>query len=130
MSDIILTFSRAAAWPTRLDVAGLQDWLPGPPTAERSFAAQDTVAAFAEVYVGSDSAAVDLEATVRSQDGRELYATREPLDRTKLTADGRYRYAATVPSKEFTPGRYVLSVTAAAKGRGEPATRSLAFNVR
>jgi hypothetical protein len=130
MSDIILTFSRAAAWPTRLDVAGLQDWLPGPPTAERSFAAQDTVAAFTEIYVGPDSAAVDLEATVRSPDGRELYANREPLDRAKLTADGRYRYVATIPLKDFTAARYVLSMAAAAKSSRDSATRSVAFSVR
>jgi VWFA-related protein len=130
MSDIILTFSRAAAWPTRLDVAGLQDWLPGPPTAERSFAAQDTVAAFAEIYVSAEPAAVSVEVSVRSPDGRELFAAREALDRARLTADGRYRYVATIPLKEFAAGGYELSMTASASARSESATRSLAFSVR
>src|SRR6185503_2109623 len=50
MSDILLTSSRAGAAPTITDTKTLRTMLPGPPTAQRTFSLEDTVAVFAEIY--------------------------------------------------------------------------------
>ena len=112
MSDIVLTSSRAGAAPTITDAKTLKALLPGPPTAQRTFTLEDTIAVFAEVY---DNRADDT-AHRRSQRDGAAPTTGRRSSSPKRSATARRlapRAAASatssaIPMQDLVPGRFVL----------------------
>ena len=93
----------------------LKPILPGPPIALRSFAQNDEVTLFAEVYDndGAKPHKVDITATVTTDEGKVLFKTDEVRDSTDLGgARGGYGYTTKIPMKDLAPGLYVLKVEA------------------
>jgi len=126
ISGIVMTTDRAARTPTTRADMSLKGALPYPPTASRSFARDETLSVFAEVYGRPRSAgAVDLSTHVERVDGSVALA----IPDTHLPAAGSSTpYSARVALGSLTPGSYVLRM--AAKGAAGSAERGVPFEIR
>jgi VWFA-related protein len=133
ISGIVLTSGLGAALPTVRPDEQLKPVLPGPPISLRSFAQNDEVALFAEVYDNEASKPhkVDIITTITTDEGRVLFKTDETRDSSDLGgARGGYGYATRIPMKDLAPGKYVLKVEAKSRlGNGPAATRDLRIEV-
>ncbi|MEQ1869447.1 MAG: VWA domain-containing protein [Vicinamibacterales bacterium] len=107
--------------------------LPAPPVAQRTFAQDDELALFAEVYdnENKDAHKVDIATTLITDEGRVLYKNEETRDSSDLQgAKGAYGYTARVPLSAVPPGSYVLQVDARSRlGRGTSAVRQIEITV-
>ena len=122
MSGIALTSAGASATPTVRAVEVLKDVLPGPPVTVREFARNDQIGLFAEFYENAPNApphSIELETTVRAEDGRVVFANREQRSSTDLQGkSGGYGYAVRFPLTEFAPGLHVIRVQGARSRAG------------
>jgi hypothetical protein len=132
MGNVMLASSSAGKTPTSIDVPGLKDLLPGPPTTSRTFALEDTIIVFGQVYDNDADKAhtVDLSATVRDDNGTQAFVTRESRDGREIGADRGYAYIARIPLQDLVPGRYVLTVQAKSRLGGDPATKEIEFTIK
>lgn len=132
MGNVMLTSSNAGKTPTSIDVAGLKDLLPGPPTTSRTFTLEETIVVFGQVYDNDTDKphTVDLSTTVRADDGTQAFVTRESRDGREIGADRGYAYIARVPLQDLVPGRYVLTVQARSRLGGDPATKEIEFTIK
>lgn len=132
MGNVMLASSSAGKTPTSIDVPGLKDLLPGPPTTSRTFALDDTIVVFGQVYDNDADKphTVDLSATVHADDGTQLFVTRESRDGREIGADHGYAYIARIPLQDLVPGRYVLTVQAKSRLGGDPATKEIEFTIK
>jgi VWFA-related protein len=133
VSSLLVTAASAGRTPTSLDAASLKDLLPGPPTSRREFTLEDTLAVFAEVYDNETSRphTVDLTATIRTDDGTQVFVTREERA-SQPTTDARqhvYAYLARIPLQDLVPGKYVLTVEARSR-LGEKAVKEIQFSIK
>jgi hypothetical protein len=115
MSGIALTSNRAAVEPTVRPDESLQQVMPGPPVAARSFTQDEEIALFVEVYDNEASKPhkVDITTTVTSDEGKVMIKTEEARDSSELQGGrGGYGHAARLALKELAPGPYVLTVSA------------------
>jgi VWFA-related protein len=106
--------------------------LPAPPTAQREFASEDTLATLVEVYDNDRTTphSIDLRLTVKSADGRAVFDKHD-----EAAIDGRANnsmgYRAAVPLKGWAAGLYVLTVEATSRvGNTPPVSRAIPFRVR
>jgi VWFA-related protein len=133
MSDIVLTSSRAGAAPTITDAKTLKALLPGPPTAQRTFTLEDTIAVFAEVYDNRADTphTVDLSVTVRTDDGTQVFKSEEERDSKEIgAARGGFGYLVRIPMQDLVPGRFVLTVEARSRLGGDPVKKETEFRVK
>ena len=122
MGKLLLTSSHAGRTPTSIDAPSLSKLLPGPPTTIRTFALDETLVVFADVYDNDAAHAhtVDLSTRIRSDDGTQVFVTRE--ERNSADADkstGVYKYQARVPLQVLVSGIYVLTVEARSRLGGD-----------
>jgi VWFA-related protein len=110
--------------------------LPAPATSRREFPRTDVLALYTEIY-DNDSArqARQVDVTVRliSETGAEVIVSRDELENGNSGEKPWeiYGYAKRIPLKELAPGRYLLRVEAAVRGRKEqPAAREAPITVR
>ena len=133
LSGIALTSLGGAAMMTAKPDDQLKTVLPAPPVAARTFARNDELAIFAEVYdnSGSQPHKVDIVARVLTDEGRELYKNEESHDSSELQgAKGGYGYAARIPLSEIPAGTYVLNVEARSRLGNTPAVaKEILFKV-
>jgi len=132
MSQLLLSSASAGRTPTSPDAPSLRGRLPGPPTAIRDFALEDTLAVYAEIY-DNDAArphTVDLTCTVRTDDGTQVFVTREERSSRDLGTGGSYAFLTKIPLQDLVPGRFVLSVEAKSRLGGDPATREIQFTTK
>jgi len=133
LSGIALTSLGGAAMMTAKPDDQLKTVLPAPPVAARTFAGNDELAIFAEVYdnTGNQPHKVDIVARVLTDEGRELYKSEESHDSSELQgAKGGYGYAARIPLSEIPPGTYVLNVEARSRLGNTPAVaKEILFKV-
>ena len=109
--------------------------LPAPATSQREFPRSDVLALYTEIYDNDTSRQARLiDVTVRliSEDGVDAVVSRDEL--ANGTAGEKpwdlYGFAKRIPLKELVPGRYLLRVEAALRGRDEaPATRESLITV-
>ncbi|HKW00244.1 MAG TPA: VWA domain-containing protein [Vicinamibacterales bacterium] len=132
MGNVLIASSSAGKTPTSIDAAGLKDLLPGPPTTSRTFALEDTIVVFGQVYDNESDKphTVDLSATVRDDTGTQAFVTRESRDGREIGGDRGYAYVARVPLQDLVPGRYVLTVQAKSRLGGDPATKEIEFTIK
>ncbi|HYN10219.1 MAG TPA: VWA domain-containing protein [Vicinamibacterales bacterium] len=133
MSHLALTSASAGRTPTGYDAPSLKDLLPGPPTASREFVREDTLAILAEIYDNEAARlhTVDLSATVRTDDGTQVFVAREERSSRDLGSErGGYTYVVRIPLRDLAPGRYVLTMEARSRLGGDPATREIQFVVK
>ncbi len=136
MSGVALTSASsmsALAEPTVRPDALLQQALPGPPIAARSFPQNDEIALFVEVYDNDAGKPhkVDITTTVTSEEGKLMSKAEEARDSSELQGSrGGYGHAARLLLKDLSPGSYVLSVTARSRlGDMPSAERQVQFTV-
>ena len=113
-----------------------KELLPAPATSRREFPRSDVLALYTEIYDNDSSRqARRVEVIVRlvSESGTDVIVSRDELENG---ASGEkpweiYGYAKRIPLKELAPGRYLLRVEAAVRGRREPpATREAPITIR
>jgi VWFA-related protein len=133
ISGIVLTSLASGAMATAKADEELKGVLPAPPVGARTFARDDEIALFAEVYdnTATQSHKVEIVTKVLTDEGSELFKSEEVRDSSELQgARGGFGYAARVPVSDFPEGPYVLSVEARARIGSQPsATRQIQFRV-
>lgn len=114
MSGLAITSAGASQTPTVRATDPLKDVLPGPPVTVREFGRNDQIALFAEFYENVANApphSIQLETTVRAEDGRVVFENREQRSSTDLQGkSGGYGYGVRFSLNEFAPGTYVIRV--------------------
>jgi nitrogen fixation protein FixH len=123
MSGVVIASSRLSAQPPLKMDEPLRKLLGAHPTAERAFARNDTVTAYAEVYMSGRPDAMTATVARAGQLSRS-----RPVEMTLSPADtGRFGVVARVPMRDLQPGDYVLTLEAKA-GR-QDVTRQVVFSV-
>lgn len=135
MSGVALTSRQLASAPTLAAKNPLRDFLPAPPSTTREFASSDTLVLFAEVYDNIRAAAahtVEISATLRADDGRELRTVSEERSTTELTgSSGGFGFRADLPLDDADPGLYVVRVEARANvGERPVVSRDIAIRIK
>jgi VWFA-related protein len=126
MSGLVVTSASGSRWATVRPDAQLQQVLPGPPVALRSFPQNDEIALFAEVYDNQAATPhkVSIGATITSDDGQVRFQTEDERDASELGgANGGYGYTSRIPLSSLTPGSYVLTVEARSHLGDQPTVR-------
>jgi VWFA-related protein len=133
MSGLAITSLGGAAMMTARPDDVMKQVLPAPPVAARTFAQNDELAVFTEVYDNSGNAPhkVDITTSVLTDEGRVLYKNEESRDSSELQgAKGGYGYTSRVPLSEIAPGSYVLNVEARSRlGDNLSTTRQVQFTI-
>jgi VWFA-related protein len=110
--------------------------LPAPATSRREFPQSDVLALYTEIYDNDTSRQprhIDVSLRVVSESGTELLVSRDELVNG---ASGEkpwdvYGYAKRIPLKGLAPGRYVVRIEAAVRGKdGAAATREAPITIR
>jgi VWFA-related protein len=133
MSDVVIgAQSASSALSLAAESETLRHVMPVPPTTARTFARSDTLAVFAEIADNESRLhTVDISATMRTDDGREVYTTRDERDSRELTAsDGTFRFLGVIPLDKLAPDRYVLSVEARSRLGGDTLKKDVEFWVK
>jgi len=115
MSDVLVASVSGLQVPTFKPDKAMQELLRGPATANRRFAQSDGVVAFAEIYDNRPSKAHEVEAvvTVKNDRGAEVFRTADTQSSRQLAeSQGVLRLRVPVELKDFSPGRYTLTVEA------------------
>ena len=135
MSDIILsTIESTAGTPTARPDETLKPLLPGPPTTDRVFAADDQISLFVDVYDNEVKKPhkVDISTSVLSTEGTVIFGADEVRDSSDLAGKpGGYGHSATIPLQSLSPGLYVLKVEARSRLKAdELIVKQVPFRVR
>jgi hypothetical protein len=102
----------------------------------REFERPDVLGLFAEFYEnrpGAATHAVEFSTTVRAEDGRVLFESREERSSADLQGSaGGYGYSVQIPLQEIAPGTYVIHVEgrSRADSAGQGLGRDLLVRVR
>jgi len=115
MSGLVLTSAAAAAVPTARPDAELGRLLPGPPAATRTFAQNDQIALFADVYDNDVTPVhkVDITTTLTADAGRVVFKNEEERSTEDFGGKpGGFGVGTTLSLADFDPGLYVLKVAA------------------
>jgi VWFA-related protein len=114
MSGVSITSRQTSEAPTIRPKNPLGDYLPGPPTATRTFARNDEVALFAEFYENKPGAPphmLDFKAELRAEGGTVVRTIADERSSTELQGkSGGYGFSARLPLDDVAPGIYVLHV--------------------
>jgi hypothetical protein len=133
MSGVALTSLGGASMMTARPDDQLKDLLPAPPVAARTFAQNDELALFTEIYdnAGNTPHKVDILTSVLTDEGRVLFKNEEARDSSELQgARGGFGYTTRIPLSEIPPGTYVLNVEARSRlGQGLTANRQVQFTI-
>jgi VWFA-related protein len=135
MSGVALTSRAAAEAPTVKPKDPLADYLPGPLTAMREFARDDTIALFAEFYEnnpGAPAHMLEFKAELREEGGRVVRNVADQRSSTELQGKtGGYGFSARMPLDDVQPGLYVLHVEGQARFGDLPAvSRDIQIRVK
>ena len=135
MSGVALTASSMRNLVVITTKNPLRDFLPAAPTTAREFSADDTIVVFAEIYDNLKTAAphtVDLTATLRADDGREIRSVSEERSSSELTGTtGGFGFRADLPLADVAPGLYVIHIEARANAGDRPvASRDVTIRVK
>jgi hypothetical protein len=126
MSGVTLTSAPSVLMITK-GKPWLDQALPTPPTAARTFVAGDQIVAAVEVYrQGSAAAAATLVARIDRRDGSP--SGFEDRRVVQATGPGSEQVGFPISTAKLPPGRYVLRVTLEAPG-AEPLERAVPFEV-
>jgi len=133
MSGLVMTSPLAAAMTTAQADAELRQVMPGAPAATRTFAQNEEIALYADVYDNEVSKPhkVDITTTVTADAGRVVFKNDEERSSSDLNGQrGGYGYSTRVPLKDLAPGLYVLRVEARSRlGDGMTTGRQVQITV-
>lgn len=133
MSGVTLTSMAGSALMTAKPDEQLKAVLPAPPIAMRTFAQNDELAIFTEIYDNSGKAPhkVDIVTSVLTDEGKPVFKVEDVRDSSELGgAKGGYGYTTRVPLSDLAPGLYVLNLDARSRlGNDIVASRQVQFRV-
>jgi VWFA-related protein len=130
MSGVLVTSKSAPRTLTASTDDQVERLLETPPTVTRTFATDDVLSTYTEVYPGRKTPRdLTLTARLTSAEGLVVFRATEERGPSDLGADGRLSHQVAVPLADLRPGRYVLEIEARPPGGEEAATRALAFDV-
>jgi hypothetical protein len=133
MSGVALTSTRADLVLTARHDKDLEDLLNGPPSAGRTFTADDALGVFVEVYdnVTSPPHQVEIVSSILGEDGRVVSSSREERHTSELGGSrGGFDHAVDFSLAELRHGRYVLRVEArSGLDRDRVVTRDVPFTI-
>jgi hypothetical protein len=134
MSGVSITSASALQGATMKAKDPLGDFLPGPPTATRVFASNDTLALFAEVYENTGNAPahqLDLVAELRAENGQVVRTVREERSSTEVKGSGGYGFSPRLSLDGLAPGLYVLHVSGQSRmGDRASASRDILLTIK
>jgi VWFA-related protein len=114
LSGIVLLSRFSTAMVTAHMDEQIKGMLPAPPTALRTFAQNDELALYAEVYEqeGTPAHTIDITTTVRSDTGVVVFDREEAREATDQAPRGwhAYRHTLQIPLASVEPGTYVLTI--------------------
>jgi VWFA-related protein len=131
LSGLLVTDSRAPGVPTANVDEDIRKLLPAPPSTERAFFRNTTIAWMAEVYrKGKTQESVNVATTIVATDGTEVFRREVPAAVPAPTGPAdRVRVSERTSLEGFLPGDYVLKIEARLAGSDRKATREIAFRV-
>jgi hypothetical protein len=133
MSGLVLTSAVSSLAPTAKPDPDLRQVLPGPPAAARSFAQNDQIAFFTDVYDNDLSAVhtVDITTTLTADEGRVVFKNAEERSTADLAGKrGGFGYGSTLTLRDYPPGLYVLKVEARSRlGNNVTASRDVQITI-
>jgi VWFA-related protein len=115
MSGLVLTSAASSALPTAKGDPELRMLLPGPPVAARTFAQNDQLAIFTDVYDNDVTPVhkVDITTTLTADAGRVAFKNEEERSTEELGGKpGGFGVGTTLALSDLEPGLYVLKVQA------------------
>jgi VWFA-related protein len=115
ISGLIITSPSASQMPTVKPDNELRMLLPGPPAGVRSFAQNEQIALFTDVYDNDVTPVhkVDITTTLTSDAGRVVYKNEEERSTSDLEGKkGGFGIGTTLSLSDYEPGLYVLKVEA------------------
>jgi VWFA-related protein len=115
MSGLVITSAAAAALPTAKPDADLRTLLPGPPAATRTFAQDDQLAIYADVYDNDVTPVhkVDITMSLTADAGRVVFKNEEERSTDDLGGKpGGFGFGTTLSLSDLEPGLYVLRLEA------------------
>jgi VWFA-related protein len=134
MSGVLLTSASSTSMPSVNPDPEFKEVLPSSPSAVREFPQNDSLALFTEVYDNQTRTPhrVAIKATVLADNGTVVYTAGDERRSEELQGrKGGYGYSATIDTKAFAPGRYVLRVEAQTLiANGPSVMRELEFRIR
>ena len=140
LSGVLITAASAQSAMTAMPDPAAPKVLPGPAISRRTFARNDTVTVFAEIYDNSSSRQprqIDTTVALVAESGQEVFRARDSVSNPSTPAgtgdDGRwstYGLTRDIPLKDFAPGRYLLKVEVGARGSSTPVVRETVITVR
>lgn len=133
LSGLVLTSSAAPTLVTPRPDPRLKEALPLPPVATRSFAKDETIGAFVEIYDRSTPTPheVDVKVVVVPNGGTiPVFTAADVLKMPASAAMRTHGYRFDVPMKDIAPGDYVLRLEASSRAGSPVAVREVPFSVR
>ena len=133
MSGLVLTSAASANMPTAKTDNELGMVLPGPPVGLRTFAQDDQIAIFTDVYDNDVTPVhkVDITTSLTADAGRVVFKN----DEERSTEDfggkpGGFGVGTTLSLTDFEPGLYVLKVEARSRlGNDIKASREVQIHI-
>jgi hypothetical protein len=134
VSGLVLTSAASITQvPTARPDEELRTALPGPPVAARTFAQNDQVAVFADIYDNDVTPAhkVDITTSLIADSGRVVFKNEEERSTADLEGKpGGFGIGTTLALSDFEPGLYVLRVEARSRlGSDVSARRELQIRI-
>ena len=136
LSGLLMTTPSVQQTPSIQPDPVVSKLLPAPATSRRDFPQSDVLALYTEIYDNDTSRQqrhIDVSVQVISEDGTKMVVSRDEL--VNGTSGEKpwdiYGYAKRIPLKALAPGRYVLRMEAAVRGKdGATATREAPITIR
>jgi VWFA-related protein len=133
LSGLVLTSSSAPRLVTPKPDPVLKNVLPLPPSTARSFAKNETVTLFTEIYDRSTPTPheVDVKVVAVPRGGTiPVFTTTETRGMEASAMTRSHSYQTEIPMKELAPGDYVLQIEVSARPGNHVARRQVPFSVR
>jgi VWFA-related protein len=115
MSDVLVASVSGLQVPTFKPDKAMQEALRGPATANRRFTQADGIVVFSEIYDNRASQAHDIDTAVivKNERGAEVFRSADTQSSRQLVeSQGLLRLRTPFALKEFSPGRYTVTVDA------------------
>jgi VWFA-related protein len=140
LSGVLITAASAQSAMTAMPDPAAPKILPGAAVSRRTFARNDTVTVFAEIYDNSSSKQprqIDTTVALIAESGQEVFRARDSASNPSTPAaaghDGRWSthgLIRDIPLKDITPGRYLLRIEISPRGSATPVVRETLITVR
>jgi VWFA-related protein len=130
MGGLLVTSRTAPETLTAARDDQVEQLLETPPTVTRTFASDDVLTAYTEVYDDTEPArAVTITSRVTNAEGLVVFRVTDERASSGLEVDGRLAHEVRVPFADLSPGQYTLQIEARPSPGEGTATRAVVFDI-